>query len=52
MRRRAFSSPLALLLVLVLAASSSPFADAYDEDGAQCESHVYPLDGSTIKAVR
>ena len=51
MRRRVTSlSPLALLLLLV--AASSQFARAYDDDDAQCESHVYPLDGSTIKAVR
>ena len=42
---------LALLALLALSAAASPAAAAaYDE--AQCESHVYPLDGSTLKPVR
>ena len=38
------------LLALLLVALSGPVSAAYDD--AQCESHVYPLDGSTLKPVR
>ena len=49
-RMHAWGSSLALFVVaaaLLLALSAS----AYD-DAPQCESHVYPLDGSTLKPVR
>ena len=42
---------LALLALLALSASAGPAAAAAYDD-AQCESHVYPLDGSTLKPVR
>ena len=52
-RCRAFAAagPLVLLaLVALLALSSSGTVAAYDD--GQCESQVYPLDGSTLKPVR
>lgn len=41
--------PLLLALAVLALSASGPVA-AYDD--AQCESHVYPLDGSTLKPVR
>ena len=41
--------PLLLALALLALSASGPVA-AYDD--TQCESHVYPLDGSTLKPVR
>ena len=44
---------LALLPFVLLLAVSTASAAYDDGDGtAQCESHVYPLDGSTLKPVR
>lgn len=46
--------PLLALLPFVLLLAVSTASAAYDDgDGtSQCESHVYPLDGSTLKPVR
>jgi hypothetical protein len=53
-RSRARGMPLLALLPFVLLLAVSTASAAYDDgDGtSQCESHVYPLDGSTLKPVR